>query len=241
MKNITSTALLSLAVGSALLSTPIALADNGPGLGDNRPQPPLQSECPIEPYGDIGAFYRAHGGAGGDFGCPTSEEYDLLGGRAQNYIWGQIVWKQSGDHVITMGLYQEKDLDAIHFEWWDSADRDFYLVRYRQDKNNVVQTGEIEGNNTIISPVYWPDSTFRFNLNGCEKEHFLGVRSGSHCYGWATEVLLVTHPKTPTPPPPPPPSFCEKYSYLPECRGIIIIQPTPVPLPWKPQQPPYWP
>lgn len=170
--------------------------------------PRALAACPVDSasvYGDIGEFYNAHGGVYGGFGCPTSDEYDYFGGRARKFTFGQIVWIPFNDHpALTIGAYQFRDLSGIRFDWRDSARRDFYLVRYRQDNNIEVQTDEIEDGYQIIGPIYWPNSTFRLKLEGCDKEHVI-VRSGSHCYGWLPEVVVVTQPNTPKPPPPPAP------------------------------------
>jgi hypothetical protein len=180
---------------------------------------------PASVYGDIRRFYDEHYGLS-TFGCATSDEYDYVGSRARNFAFGQIVWVPISDNKpIILGAYQDSYAggQGIGVFWEDYSRRDFYQIRYQQDQHPEVQMDDIPGHERIkwIQPVFWPNSTFRIKLQGCDSGGFL---ASSNCYGWLPTLTVVTGPNTPTPPQPSPPPPQTTSPQLPGLPHIDVTR-----------------
>ncbi|GIH26303.1 hypothetical protein Aph01nite_46130 [Acrocarpospora phusangensis] len=90
--------------------------------------PAAARTCAIQPYGLIGDYWRALGGADSWFGCATVEEYTPanMTGRKQRFEHGQIAWSpKQGERMIVAAFQKNKQAvfrwgptDPFHYEYF---------------------------------------------------------------------------------------------------------------------------
>lgn len=115
----------------------------------------------LEVGGAIGDKYARLGGAGGFLGSPTTGEYDVRGGRAQNFQGGRMYWSGS------------TGANEVHGEILGK-----YLTRGGADSQLGLPTGDESavpggrGNRFQVGGIYWSPSTGATAVQGLIDEHY---------------------------------------------------------------------
>ncbi|GAA0359619.1 hypothetical protein GCM10009530_06180 [Microbispora corallina] len=132
---------------SALLLGAAALATVLPAASPAQ----AATACSIKPYGLIGDYWTAMGGANGVFGCPTSAEYSLpnKNGRKQRFTNGQIAWSPDQGPNMIVAAY-EANGKAV-FRWGPTTpfNYDYWRVYWTADP-----TQNLPSSLALIYPTY---------------------------------------------------------------------------------------
>jgi hypothetical protein len=180
--------------------------------------------CPIQPYGDIGAAWRAMGNPN-PLGCALEVETGGPDGygRSQRFEHGQITWSSPshGTHALLVA-YQAGNTIELQWTGLEPYNYDFWIVRTDKNGQNIGQT-DVKGERSAgwyVSRNISFEGAYSFVVEGCDEVGILGEGGVARCrQGWLNRVTInvVPNPIKASPTLPDPPARGQGCFVTPSC------------------------